>query len=417
MNEMLRGKQRDERPRELSSEPWDRYADLRTKGEDSELSPETFRQVIDAEMALSTVDNPRFRGVFDADAELKSLRSLSYDKKKAALEIFKDKLVRQRKAFMQCRLFIERTIQHNPDADTERLKEIGDFFADRYGFSDEARGTVHDIVYEYEDKHKKTLAFREKYPDDTALIRELSRGTVTADNVEVSVGPVSIDIVADRPTAEQLRMITGKASDAAKTVYGFLAHDNRNDMYYSVVVRDVPHVDRVHVHEQEHAKNRVLSQFFDLVNTQKSSVENIRVRIRNEVDPEIRSELREEELLMIRDKALDAAKDELTAMLKDARSEDITRFDRLYDKIGGSYDYLKTDREKYYNDPNYAELAHDILAVEYDQIIEESISAFRDLRELGGYSVDQSIALLTDMPLDEWPNTIKHLVNHPRGIA
>jgi len=411
---MLRPKSQDERPREFSSEPWNRYTELRAKGADENLSAEDFRHVIDCEMTLSVAANAPIRRVFDADAELKSLRSLPHDQKKAALDIFKDKLVRQRKAFMQCRLFIERTVQHDPDVDTERLKDIGDFFADRYGFSDVARGTVHDIVYEYKEKHEKTLAFREKYPDDTALIRELSHGTVTASDVEVSVGPVSIDIVADRPTAEQLRMVTGKASDTTKTVYGFLAHDNRNDVYYSVVVRDVPNVDRVHVHEQEHAKNRVLSEFFDLLTVQKYSVENIRVRISNEADAEVRSQLREEELLMVRDKALDAAKDELTAMLKDARSEDIARFERLYDKTGGSYDYLKEKRDTYYKDPDYAELAHELFVQEYNNIIEEAILSFRELRALGGYSVDESLALLTDMPLDEWPNTTRHLLDHRR---
>jgi len=326
-------------------------------------------------------------------------------------------LVRQRKAFMQCRLFIERTIGHDPDVDTERLKDIGDFFADRYGFSDAARGTVHDIVYVYKERHQKTLAFREKYPDDSALIHELSRGTVTADNARISVGPVSIDIVVDRPTVEQLYLVTGKANESDKTLHGFLAYDKRNDMYYSAVARDVPAVDRVHTHEHEHAKNKVLREFFDLVNVHKRSVENIRVRIKNEIDPEVRSELREEELLMIRDRALDAAKDELTAMLKDAGSGDLRRFRGLYDKTGGSYDYLKEARDRYYKDPDYAELAYELLVQEYNDIIEEAVLSFRELRELGGYSVDQSIALLSDMPLDGWPNTVKHLIDHPRGIA
>lgn len=408
MSEMLRPEQWGENLRELPSEQWTRYAELRAKGPDNELAPQDFRKVIECEMALSTVDNPGINGIFDPEIELKEIRSLAHDKKEAALETFKDKLVRQRRAFMQCRLFIERTIQYDRDTDSEQLKDIGDFFADRYGFSGFSRGLVHDLIYAYEEQHKMTRAFRAKYSDDGELIKELSGVSVNTGTVQISEGPLSIDILTDRPTAERLYPVNGTAGGMSKQFRGFQT-SNLKGIHYTVVVNGGPRRDVTHIHEQEHVKNKVLRDFFDLDDPENTTVPNIRTRINNEIDPEVRSELRKEELRIIRDRVLDRTKDELTAMFKDGAS---AYFHRFYEKNGNPYDYLKGERDEYYKNPDYAELAHEILVEEYERVIKESILAFGELRKVGNHSTDEAIALLTDMPLDRWPSTVRHLSDY-----
>ncbi|MBI5457943.1 hypothetical protein HY971_04455 [Candidatus Kaiserbacteria bacterium] len=415
MDEMLRQKPRDERPRELSREPWDRYAELRAKGEDSELSPQDFRQVIECEMLLSTVDNPPFGEVFDAEVELKKITSLPHGKKETALEVFKDKLVRQRHAYAQCRSFIERAIQYDPDTKGAGLIQIGDFFANRYGFSDFAKGTLYDLIGEYADQHKAVKAFRLKYPDNATLVREVTGVPVNPADIRVTEGPLSIDIQTDRATAERLYsedgklLIDGTAQKMGSETQAFQARNPENNICFTVAVNNIADLENAYTHEQQHVRNQVFRKFFDLPKTLATNASIIQTRVRNEPDSVVRSGLRVEELRAVRDQALDEVKDELTAMLKDKKSQ---YFNRFYSKDGGPYDYLVSKRDEYYKDPDYAELAHEILVGEYDRIITDALKAFNDLRTAGKYDADKAVALLTDMPLDRWPSTVYHLNQH-----
>ncbi|MEK7133529.1 MAG: hypothetical protein AAB804_00495 [Patescibacteria group bacterium] len=408
----MRGSERYEaRPEKTRETPpealWIRYADIRARGEeDSDLDPEDFRQLIECEMMLSLQENPPIQGIFDPEQELEKVRKLPHGEKVVALELFKDTLVRQRHAYMQCRLFVERTITYDPDTSPEQLMKIGDFFAEQYGFSDLAKDVVRDLIEEYGLRHKKTREFREKHPDDVDIIKELSGVQVEPGTAVVSEGPLSIDIVADRATANRLYARNDRGGGSGRAFLGFQGIDEKNEMYFTVAASDAEDPDNVRTHEQEHVKNKVLRGFFDLDDGQIDAWRNLRVRIRNETDPEVRAALRTEELRIVRDEALDKAKDELTAMFKDGKS---SYFYRFAAKDGSSYDYLKDERDRYYQDTDYAEPAHEILVGEYEYIIENAISAFKELRRTGNLTVGAAIAFLTDVPLDQWPSTARHL--------
>ena len=51
---------------------------------------------------------------------------------------------------------------------------------------------------------------------------------------------------------------------------------------------------------------------------------------------------------------------------------------------------------------------------EYREIIQKAVNSYAELVEKGKYSIREAIALLTDRSLEDWPRTIRRLLEQKR---
>jgi NADPH-dependent curcumin reductase CurA len=56
------------------------------------------------------------------------------------------------------------------------------------------------------------------------------------------------------------------------------------------------------------------------------------------------------------------------------------------------------------------EMIQEILVKEYREIIEKAVDAYAELIEKGKYSQLDANALLYDVPLENWPNMVRRLL-------
>jgi hypothetical protein len=84
-------------------------------------------------------------------------------------------------------------------------------------------------------------------------------------------------------------------------------------------------------------------------------------------------------------------------------------YDIWFKQNNSSYDYLSHTRNQEDSDL-YKEYSKKILVEEHKKIIENAIFTFDQLKKNGGYTIEQTIALLSDKPLNQWPKTAKRLL-------
>ena len=156
-------------------------------------------------------------------------------------------------------------------------------------------------------------------------------------------------------------------------------------------------------HENQHQENKLFRQQFDKYDN------NPRIlwsQYKNEQDVDTKKTLLESYLRSKRDEALIRAKDEIIAMKKD---RELYKYDIWFKQDNSSYDYLSVIRDTKDSDL-YKEYSQRILVEEYRRIIKDAITAFDQLKKKGRYSIDQTISLLTDKSLTQWPKTTRRLL-------
>lgn len=381
---------------------WGSYVSLRLKSEKKDLSDEEFAKLLDDEIIILRQAHPPFDRVFDPEIELKNIKRLPKNERIGALEDFKEKSFLQRHAYMECRRMLERTISHNPDTNPTRLDYISNAFGYSYGFPARYRLQIHSILRDYFEERKKVLALQEKYPDSTELVHQVT-SIWTGPETKVTVGPASIDIVTDREHGEL--MYKKISPDTTSNRFGgFKSESPLHHVMFTVSLTDSLDIEQVRTHEHEHVKNAILREYTDIDGSELGPM--LQKEINTETDPFRRQKLIEDSMTLTRDVALDRAKDEITAMLKDGAS---SYFHRFFSKDGNSYDYLHRHRAEFAEVPEWHAASNKILVNEYEGIITDALKAFKELREGGKYGTDDAIALLTDIPLQYWPATVRHL--------
>ncbi|MDO8575914.1 MAG: hypothetical protein Q7R90_01205 [bacterium] len=395
-------------------ERWNRfekYVTLALKRKDERLTPVEFMELSALELEQIADQIPPIENVFDADAELKRIRTLPRGEKSGAIEVFKDMLNRQRESIMECRLAIERQIEWDPDVAPQNLARTVDFFADNWGFTEKMRDTARGVVFEYVAARNDVVALRQQFPDNAQLVSKLT-GLRSEDSgaFDIEVGPISIDIATDSIQAKRMypEMITQEQS--GNKIGGYMGHGAGGTLY-TVTITDAPSDPaNTLTHEREHAKNAILMDFFDT--KMKGNGLLTSLRIQGETDPVIRKDLIVCLARNHRDEALNRAKNEIIAMIKDGKSK---YFDRFYKHDGNSYDFLKGFRDIYAlsTDPAYQQVGTEIFVREYENILDNGFSAIATLSE-AGYGINETIALFTDIDIQHWPAMARRMTASAR---
>lgn len=389
-------------------------------------------------------------GVFNPDEEIKKLWSVPKEQRREAVSAFKDKLARQREAWALCRTRIEERIESNPDLPREEMVEVIREFASHYGFAKNHVKVAESLVDDYLEMHRRVNEAREKYPDDIALINRLSGMKFTKSDAEdftVVVGPMSIEISCSGFNAGR---IYEKSKDPIVGFeYGGFASTSNDSkpVYYIVVNKDYSSSDPVFhsgtvLHEREHQKNRILAPKLygkDEVRTdikeslnrgvfgflrhsvgerllgfERKFEDEVFGRYTSAKDSKEKEFLLGEYMRLRRESALNRAKDEIIAMKSEPNYLYHT-YNIFLSQDGDAYDYLASlrDWDKKKDDPLWQETAKRVLVDEYSDIIDNAIVAFDQLRE-SGYSQAETIAMLSDKRLADWPKMVKRLLEQKK---
>ena len=358
-------------------------------------------------------ETPALDHEFSPTRELSKIRQAPRNEQKAALDTYKAKLIQQRKALARCRVFVERSIEFDPDVAKEKLDQWISKFSLRYGFAPEQKEIAERTVEEYYAARSRMLTLRAQIPDDHLLASELTGISVDKDvPLHVLIGPMTIDMITDAHTASKM-LVRSETADNVNGLGGLAGESEKYPgIYYTVLKKSQPFRRRNLAHERQHITNRLFRPFFD----RKTIAAENKVlwdRYEQEEDGDIKRELLEEFLGEARGLALNKAKDEIFAMKREGglKGSPLLNLSRdILIRHGGLYDYLAPWRnftpEK--DAPLYREVANKILGKEYVKIIEKALEAF-DILLKSSYATDEVIALLTDKTLPEWPKTARRL--------
>ena len=425
-----------ERPSNLESSKEDkeelefaRYFELKNKEKSDQLSQKEFDELLSIDFKLALRDNPPIEETFDPELELAAIKSAPAKEKKEQLVIYKEKLARQREAFADCRLFIERSINFDNKISAPKLYEWVDQFASNYGFEERQKEKAYELIDTFIEKRQKAAQFLLEHqgnPDE--LIKELT-GKDIDDSDQIAgiyLGPMSIDIYTYDSTAKKLWGKPVKKGD----VLGAFAKESQDGVNYNVI-NMAPEPRETYkdplgknslAHEHEHQKHKLFQLAFEYLKNKDSDQEL--EQFQNSDNLQTQKFHLENYMQDKMDYGLDRARDEMIASLKDLGIRNLeTKLQAMFFKKDGLYDYLKDFRDKVPEEtPSklmtmYEAFATKYLVLEYKSIISDSLYWFKDLTKI--YKLENSVALMTDIPLKNWPKVIRRLLarrNRPRSV-
>ncbi|MGM0628843.1 MAG: hypothetical protein ACQESA_00245 [Patescibacteria group bacterium] len=389
---------------------FENYKEARRKEVKKELTEEQFSELLSFEFKKFVAGNPLIEGVFSPEEEIQEVLELSNEEKKAKLGEFREKLRKQKEAWANCRIFIERYIEFNNDVPKNYLLNLVEQFGEYYGFTEEQKKDAEHLMDIYYQKRQDALDIRERFPDDLDLIEELT-GVRFDDSseFEVKVGPASVDI---QTNSENVTLVDQRARgveieeeenerDEEILVKGFFRISRTHPpVYYTVLSTSggFRELQKVDVHEQQHIKNRIVSNIFeeDIPEIEK---DYLIVGLNKENDSDERERILDRYLDMKMSEALDRVKDEIISLSISGHSiEDHGVFD-FEEKIKIREDLLRSDKERGLKD---------LYLEKYGEVLKEGVEAFGKLVSLG-YSKKEAVYLLADKDLRKWPKTVKRI--------
>ena len=362
---------------------------------------------------------PFLDGTFDATEEIASLKKLTGTERKQKLWQIKTKLARQKEARAQCRIAIEQEIEINPQIGKDDLYGILHEFAIPYGFTEPQIRTAEAFIDVFDAKRNQIIDLRDQFPDDTELVKRLTGVAVPIQIVSVAVSPYAFIIRTDDATygkiwsqrsslfipPKQRIAFTGESSDSEKIPFVVITEDaNDSD------TKDV--YDTCLEHEPQHVKEKIIESIlfrFDFDEYLQISSELLS-QLENAPNQSEKQQCLREFLQFHRNYALLQFRSELFALKSEKKKiRDSYNFFTGQDK--GPYDYLFFLRKWVRKDEyiQWQDICNRIISEEYANIILRAIEAFESLQK-AGYSAQEVIALLVDVPVKRWQVVARRMI-------
>lgn len=382
-------------------------------------------------------DLPIIEETFDPEVECDRLLGFSGEERRHAIEVYKEKLGIQRKAWGLCIEQAGKMVDSDPDIQSERLFSVVQFFASRYGFPSKQVELAHSIIEDYFLLREKILEIRKSHPDEIDLINYLTGSQIAEEDrpdFKIETGPYGFEITCSGDNME--KTLGGTFDPFPIARFGGFSASRMimgTQICYSVINLDFKEVDErffidARKHEREHQRNnflvrRVVEPWESKALKRKGMLElneaygkeemDYAVRLlhlcRFTKDPETRARYLKEYTQYLVDYALGCVKDELFAMLSESgrRIIDETMF---VGENNGPYDFLSNFRHwiKRGNDPLWQEIAMEYLGHEYEYQIYKSLHWLGELLGLG-FSPEEAKGMLLDVRFSDWPKTVRRL--------
>ncbi len=396
--------------------------------------------------------------MFFPELELKDVKALSSKERKDALDRWKEKYVYQKEGFAKMQEDFVSQIRENPDIPLEDLNKNLDEWGAKYGFTPQQKKIAEAILQEYEQKHQAVSKYRKEYPDDAELF-EVMFGVKPQGKVEIVEGPITLYVKCYHLEDYTLiysqaflngRVLTAKDIDSASDSSGVSIKTSLIQELAGTIIAqkavgknsDKDH-DRIFVHEEQHAIRRLFKE----IPQREGFFADFMEAAMNNNDEKIKSAL-SRFFRSFREEGEASAKNEILAYLKsryDAieKTEVDASLRGIFETITNvekerSYNYFDNTRKqlreiffqgKYtlgeviYKDLHFGEnealkqkiqsffeqADKQIFEDEYKQIVWEGLNVYKALQD-GGYSQEQTIALLINEPLIKWPKVASRLL-------
>lgn len=401
------------------------YKTLKVKEYFGKINKSELSKLLNIDFKQELVDNPPLNGSFDPKIELEKVKSSPKVTRKQALEEYKSSLLRQHEAIAICRTFMERMINVDPDISKDELMFIFYKFKEQYGFSSAQENIFSLVIDSFLENRKNMKKLREQFKDDKELVTHITRIVLDTDaKVDVTLGPFSFDIDANDIAAAQI-YTKGQSSDknfwSNMRLGGFkitevirLNENSKPEKVYltfnhASVDEFVPPFrslfelfhERILVHEREHVKNSMIEGIISNRIFDRSSIiypENYASATPYQIELNLRNYL---------NLSLESVKDELLAQVKGGKKARSKIFfeNGFYSKHGG-YSNLK--------DPDFPAIWKDYIQKisidEYESCVSKGVDSFNSLVNEGGFSRDEVIALVTDVPFKNWPKFCRRII-------
>lgn len=363
---------------------------------------------------------PFLEGTFDATDEVASLKKLTGTERKQKLWQIKTKLARQREARAQCRIAIEQEIEINPQIGKDDLYGILHEFAIPYGFTEPQIRTAEAFIDAFDAKRNQIIDLRNQFPDDIDLVKRLTGITDPIQIVSVAVSPYAFVIRTDEATYGKIWEAQSSAFVPINRRVAFTSETNDyENIPYVVINEDANDSDRKETHDVclEHELQHVKEKFVERILYQFDYNEYLQIsselfsQFENASNQSGKFQCFRQFLQFERDYALQRFKSELFAFKSEKK---IIRTDYgIYftNQDGGPYDYLFFVR-KLIRKPEYhlwKVFCGKIVLEEYVGYIFRAIEAFESLQK-AGYSVQEVVALLVDVPVKRWPAVARRMI-------
>ncbi len=395
------------------------YVQTRIQEQLYKLSQDDFDALIQSDFQKELHKNSPSEQPFNPAEELKQIRAADKSKKHELLDEFKVRLERHRISLAVCRKYIERAILHDNNVSKEYLEDIVDRFASAYGYTEETRTLISNIIEGFVVYRERAHNARKAYPNDRDLVKYLSNVELPEQaEIGILIGPMSLDIFADD---EEAIRIFNRANEPMVTdmIRGFASYSSGSEPVLYTVVNVGTRVRRgtsdvfgkkTLLHEREHQKNKLLVETFGL----KTYSNNTFSKYMNEKNQERKIEILVAFMKQVQSEALEFARDEFIAQLKSKTPVQLFKeFDSLFFDPNSPYDYLKDIKGHMMlsNDLVLQDMSNRYLVEEYEHILCEATSdAFRLIFEFD-YAPQDLVALLTDKKIQDWSKTINRIID------
>jgi hypothetical protein len=401
------------------------YKALKVKEYFGKINKSELSKLLNIDFKQELLDNPPLNDSFDPKIELEKVKSSPKVTRKQALEEYKSSLLRQQEALAICRTFMERMINVEPDVSKDELMFIFNKFKTQYGFSSEQENIFSLVIDSFLENRKNMKKLREKFKDDRDLVTHLTRIVLDTDaKVDVKLGPFSFDIDANDVAAAQI-YTQGQSSDknfwSNMSLGGFkttevirFTEDSKPEKVYLTFnhagvdelappfrsLFELFH-EQILVHEREHVKNSMIEEIIENRTFDRSSIiypENYASATPYQIELNLRNYL---------NLSLERVKDELLAQVKGgSKARSKIFFENGYYSKHGGYSNLK--------DPDFPDVWKDYIQKisidEYESCVSKGVDSFNTLVNEGGFSKDEAIALLTDVPFKNWPKFCRRII-------
>jgi len=398
----------------------DEYSLLQRKEKNGTITEEEFLTLTRIEIEKEQKENPPLKTPLLVRAELKDILKLKPAEKDAALEVFKDKLVRQQEILARFRVLVEKHIDTNPDITLENLQNFVEEFCKTYRLMGQHKQDAMELVYLFFSSRKAAKDLRKHFPSDFELVKELTGlnfNDKEAKKFKVGIGLMNIDIYTSRENAKRIfeNSIDKRITEIDSAGFSaFASYDNNkwSTKYNVYTVNDLKGSEYIRIHEEEHQKNRILQDVFDW-QTEKANTYDMYHMYEYVEDEEEKEKILKIYFTLSQKKALVRAKDEILAMAKDRVSD---YFEDFFKKDSGSYDYLShiRDFEPKKGDPPWQKLSESILVRKYEETILKALDAFDEIDKYGSYNRNDVIALFAPIPLEAWPKTARRIIEQKK---
>lgn len=405
---------------EMSSTPYARYEKLFAQPITDEIGVR--KKLFRADLYKGKMDEGRFTTLmqldfddwcrehpviepgFSLDAALRYIEKLPPDRQDAFREYVYEMDMQQKLALGQCRVFIARYIAFNPDLSKEKLMGVVQMFAQAYAFTKENMQSAEEAIDLYLTYREKSQWAVRTFATNRSLVQYLTGYTLgPTENVEISLGLMEIDILADGTLTQRLSAAVEKIDTGRPTNFAF----EKGGVRYTVIIKQ-PGQESSLAHEHQHGENNLSQQVFykqfllDALNVELAVLYRV---YRAEPNAEKKAQTLMRYFALKKQWACLQFADELFAMKKD-RDPYRNIAESVFFNEETSYDYLAGHRDELgplgEDDDQWNAMREQVLVREYRRDVVLAIEAFERM-ERGGMTREEIIALLIDQPVASWP--------------